>query len=763
MTEPWLAPAGDHGSALDEAATAPAEITYDEQFYPARPRRLRPSARRQAMTVFTPDPLDGPPDASNPAYVSWLRDQSMLRDANQLATQLSGQGSMWQNPFAHPDPRAAVRHAQVWFTGYPLSLITSPGASYLSTLGDPALWATLRDIGVDAIHTGPVKVAGGIQGWTTTPSVDGHFDRISMQIDPVFGTEDEFRALCTTAGDAGGVIIDDIVPGHTGKGADFRLAEMNYEDYPGIYHMVEIAAEDWDLLPDIPPGRDAANISPEAETNLERAGYIIGPLQRVIFYETGVKETNWSATCVVRGVDGVDRRWVYLHYFKAGQPSINWIDPSFAGMRLVIGDACHSIADLSSKGLRLDANGFLGVEKSAKGLPAWSEGHPLSEAANHFIASIVRKMDGFTFQELNLAIDDIKITSESGPDLSYDFINRPAYHHALLMADTEFLRLTLRLSLELGVDSASLVHALQNHDELTHELVHFSVRHCDEVFPFAGGELTGFALGGLIRAQLTDVLTTQARPYNLPFTTNGIACTTATVIAAAIGVVDLTSITEEQRDLITRVHLLLAMFNALQPGVFAVSGWDLCGALTLRPDTVAALIADGDTRWINRGAHDLMGFRPEATHSDAGMPMAPALYSSLPRQLEDPNSFASGLRRIIEIRRRYSIATGRQVDIPEVPHRSMLVMVHCLPDARMQVTVLNFSGVKVSGTVRSVHLPPGGLVSSMFTEEVLGRVDGLNSFQVSLGPYEGTALLVTPRAVDSDDEVRAAASTWFLG
>ena len=87
----------------------------------------------------------------------------------------------------------------------------------------------------------------------------------------------------------------------------------------------------------------------------------------MIFYAEGVKETNWSATAPVVGTDGVERRWVYLHYFKEGQPSINWLDPSFAGMRLVIGDALHSLADLGSSALRLDANGFLGVEKSAEG------------------------------------------------------------------------------------------------------------------------------------------------------------------------------------------------------------------------------------------------------------------------------------------------------------------------------------------------------------------------------------------------------------
>ena len=735
--------------AASDPDVEPSEITYDEQFYPARPRRLRPSARRTAKSLLPEHPA-GNAQADNPSYIRWLRDQSMLHDANLLAVQLSGQASMWQNPFAHPDPRAAVKHAQTWFTAYPLSLITRPGASYLATIGDDRLWAAFSSIGIDAIHTGPVKIAGGLQGWRSTPSVDGHFDRISMQIDPRFGSEDEYRALCAVAAAADAVVIDDIVPGHTGKGADFRLAEMKVDDYPGIYHMVEIAAEDWHLLPDVAPGADSVNLSTESEEQLERAGYIIGRLQRVIFFEPGVKETNWSATAAVTGVDGVDRRWVYLHYFKAGQPSINWIDPSFAGMRLVIGDACHSIADLGSKGLRLDANGFLGVEKSAEGLPAWSEGHPLSEAANHFIASIVRKMDGFTFQELNLSIDDIKITSESGADLSYDFINRPAYHHALLMADTEFLRLTLNLSLRLGVEPAALVHALQNHDELTHELVHFSTRHASDTFEYAGSELTGAQLGELIRGQLTETLVGERTPYNLPFTTNGIACTTASVILAALKITDPSALTSEERTLVIRVHLLLAMFNALQPGVFAVSGWDLAGALTLDAAEVSSLILDGDTRWINRGAHDLMGFDQSATRSEAGMPKARSLYGTLPEQLSDGSSFASGLRRILDVRRRHSIATARQLDVPPVPHKAMLVMVHALENGVTQVTALNFSGTELLGTVRSEHLAPESVVTDMFDDSHVGVVDGLNSFPLTLAPYAGVSLSVTARAIDDD-------------
>jgi trehalose synthase len=313
--------------------------------------------------------------------------------------------------------------------------------------------------------------------------------------------------MCEVAGEHDGTIIDDIVPGHTGKGADFRLAEMNYRDYPGIYHMIDIPESDWHLLPDVPPGEDSVNISPDAELALQQAGYIIGRLQRVIFYEPGVKETNWSATRAIVDTTGQKRRWVYLHYFKAGQPSINWLDPTFSGMRLVVGDALHSLLDLGTGALRLDANGFLGVEKSAEEQPGWSEGHPLSEAANQLIGSMVRKVGGFSFQELNLTIDDIKATSETGPDLSYDFITRPGYHYALVTQDTEFLRLTLRLAMEIGVDQASLVHALQNHDELTYELVHFATRHKDDVFQLAGSELTGAELTEHVQVTLRTALT----------------------------------------------------------------------------------------------------------------------------------------------------------------------------------------------------------------------------------------------------------------
>jgi trehalose synthase len=675
-------------------------------------------------------------------YVRWLEDRSMLANAERIAGQFTGVAGVWQTPFANPNP-AAVGRSSVWFTAYPPSMITKPGCSFLGTLGDEDLWRVFEQIGINAVHTGPLKRAGGIFGREATPSVDGHFDRISTQIDEVFGTEEEFRRICDVAAAYGGIVIDDIVPGHTGKGADFRLAEMNVGDYPGIYHMVEIPQQDWHLLPAVPDGRDSVNLDAEAESRLEQAGYIVGRLQRVIFHEPGIKDTNWSATAPVTGVDGVERRWVYLHYFKDGQPSINWLDPTFAGMRLVVGDALHSLGTLGAGALRLDANGFLGVEKSTKpGAPAWSEGHPLSEAVNQLIASMVRKVGGFTFQELNLAIDDIKKTSVRGPDLSYDFVTRPAYVHALATGDTEFLRLTINAARRLDLPPNRLVHALQNHDEMTYELVHFAATHENDLFDFRGGEMRGGELAVTIRSELIDRLTGDAAPYNSIFTTNGIASTTATIIAASLGYRDISDLTREQVEKITRAHLLLAMFNAWQPGVFALSGWDLCGMLTLPRAGIAGLLSSGDTRWIHRGAYDLMNYRPEATESPSRIPRGISLYGSLPRQLEDATSFASRLRDILAIRTRYRIAGSTQIDVPSVDDRAVLVMVHQLDTARMQATVLNFADRPVTGRVTSDHLPPGAAVTDMMTDEPITEVDDGRRFPIELGPHQGRSLLI---------------------
>lgn len=678
------------------------------------------------------------PDAE---YIRWLVEQSMLSNAKQFATNYAGQGRMWQRPYAETQPRDASRLASAWFTAYPAAIITRENESVLRTLGDNQLWQALSAIGIQGLHTGPMKLAGGLRGREVTPTIDGSFDRISFAIDPAFGTQEEFVTMSQVAAAHHAVIIDDIVPAHTGKGADFHLATLHYEDYPGIYHMVEIAPQDWPLLPDVPAGREAVNLAPATVDLLRDKGYIVGQLRRVIFFEPGVKETDWSATDVIVGVDGVARRWVYLHYFKEGQPSLNWLDPTFAAQQMIIGDALHSLDTLGARILRLDANGFLGVERRPQG-PAWSEGHPLSVVGNRLIAGMVRKANGFSFQELNLTVDDIAAMSQGGADLSYDFITRPAYHHALLTGNTEFLRLMLKTMREYGIDPASLIHALQNHDELTLELVHFWTLHAHDTYTYGGQSWSGEALREHLRATIYEKLSGENAPYNLRFVTNGVACTTVSVITAALGIRDITQLTEQQKAEIQRVHLLLVMYNAFQPGVFALSGWDLVGALPLPPAAVAALMTDGDTRWIERGAYDLVNVNPDAATSQAGLPRATTLYGPVDEQLKQPGSFASQLQHLLAVRQAYGIYASKQVLVPEVTNPGLLLMVHELPDARgTQVTALNFGPTPLEETIVLSNAQPGP-VTDMLNATVVGELSQRGELHIRLDGYAGLSLLI---------------------
>jgi trehalose synthase len=701
-----------------------------------------PTARPAPTPVTAPAPAAAREAVSGDDYIRWLVERSMLHQAELMARRYSGHGQLWQHPYASPQPRAASALASVWFTAYPPAHITRPGESVLQSLGNPELWSIFREIGITGMHTGPMKRAGGIRGREYTPTVDGNFDRTSSEIDPGFGTEAEYTAMVRNARENGAVIIGDIIPGHSGKGADFRLAERRYGDYPGLYHMVEIQPKDWSLLPPVEPGKDSINLKAEAVDALKARGYIVGQLPRTIFYETGVKETDWSATDGVTGADGKTRRWVYLHYFKEGQPTFNWLDPTFAAQRLVAGDALHSLGTLGERMLRLDANGFLGIEVGPNDGRAWSEGHPLSVTSNQLIAGLVRKLGGFTFQELNLTLEDIKAMSQGGADLSYDFVTRPAYHHALVTGDAEFLRLMLGLQKTYRIDPAGLIHALQNHDELTLELVHFWTRHKDALFTFRGKKMKGSELRELIRAELHGRLIGLSAPYNLK-AANGVSCTTATLVAAALGIRDIRHLTDVQRRDIQRAHLLLAMYNAMQPGIFALSGWDLVGALTLPAESVKTLLADGDTRWINRGAYDLLGKNPSAARSSSDLPRAQVLYGTLPEQLKRPGSFASQLQKLLRVRAEYRINESEQVDLPPAKARGLVVMVHRLPAGKgTQVTAINFGRAAVQETVTIKAAPPGGAVKDLVEDKALGTLDAARRLSLALGPHEGRVLLI---------------------
>jgi len=599
--------------------------------------------------------------------VKELTQRSMLHEARALIYKQRNDGREWRTPYGENQARDLIERdkGDVWLDLYPASVVPKPGESVMNTMGDEELWKHLKDLGISVVHLNPVRRSGGITTdlqWT--PTTDGGYDRVSLQVEPLYGTDDDYRSLVRTAAQYSGYIAGDIVPGHTGTGADWQLAMMNYKDYPYLFHMIEILPKDWSILPTVPEGHDAVNVSPDLERTLANMNYIDGIIDVVIFKTTGVKETNWAVTREVSGVDGVMRRWVYLHLFKQGQPTLNWLHPSFTAHELVVGDLIKTISDLGAKIVRFDANSLLGTERiTDNSTHAKSLFHPLSAVTTQMLAMTVRKLGGYSYEENSILSKTLLRLGQAttfGPDLSYDFTIRGGFISALLTGDTRLLKLQLDLMLHYDVGRGQrAIHSLQNHDELV-ATFNYDEANPDELFTF--GNVTMKAVD--INAQVIKQNYAAAQADGVRLGEYGGLSTTLTTLVAGRLDIDLNgapaSLSSHDRQRIINGTLMLAAFNALQPGLFQVSAWDLLGALQLNSSDVdPQLLADGDLRWLNRGAYDLMGYHPDSNgRGVTGLPMSKNIFGSIPKQLTEPLSYVSQLQRMLAVRSELKIAVG---------------------------------------------------------------------------------------------------------
>ncbi len=659
----------------------------------------------------------------------------MLFSADRLAKDYSGKSSQWQYPYARPNAKTPLERAPNWISIYPYSLITEDDVSVLEFLGSNDLWNALEQLGIQAINTGPMKRAGGLE---KSPSIDGGFDRTAYQIDAQFGTYPEYLKMVERAKKNEGMIIGNLIPGHTGLGPDFHLALKNYRDYPGLYHMVSIEEKDWETLPKVQKDELSANLSLRDVEFLRKQGYITGPLEHVIFPD--MKETNWSITKQIKGTDGVNRRWVYLHYFKSAEPTLNWLDPSFAANRLVAGDVISSISILKNQMVRIDANAFLGIEMSENARKAWSEGHPLSLTASDQIAQLIRKLGGFSFQEVNLGYLAIKAYLENGADLSYDFSSRSALINAFIYQNVDLLRINYDLMRQYRLQPIHLVHALQNADGINY--TQNQLRDLpDSLFSYQGGSLNGFDLSRKI--ELEDKKALSLGNYNIQ-NEAGPNGTTASLIAAALGIKDITRLTKEQVKKIKKAHLLFAFFNAMQPGAFSISAWDLVGALPLSEKETKQYDSK-DMRWSARGAVSLL-YNSLEKKNQFDLPRAKEIYGPLLKQLKCPNSFASQLKKILKVRITSNIATGRLLEVLPSSHEGVLLLLHELPGTKfLELTALNFQDEPISEEVLIPGTEETGAINLM--ERCAESKDfHSNILRLRLDGSSAKAILFEPRS-----------------
>jgi hypothetical protein len=110
--------------------------------------------------------------------------------------------------------------------------------------------------------------------------------------------------------------------------------------------------------------------------------------------------------------------------------------------------------------------------------------------------------------------------------------------------------------------------------------------------------------------------------------------------------------------------------------------------------------------------------------------------------LQDPDSFASQLKRLLAVRHTYGIAASHQTAIPDVTSPALLIMVHELPDGRgTQVTALNFGPDPIEETVTLSGVQSGPVVD-MVHETIEGDLSETGEFTVRLDGFEGLSLRI---------------------
>jgi trehalose synthase len=667
----------------------------------------------------------------SPQYIQFLQQNSMIYEADQEADVISGQGVQWRHSYQTPEAGQLVTKSSTWLLDYPASVIPKPNTSVIGTWADSALWDNLQSLGIQLLHTDPIERAGGIEGTTYTQTIDGWFDRISLDLDPVFGTENDFQQMLQTASQHGAIIGGDLVPLHTGTGGDFRLAERAYENYPGLYSMVEIPQSLWSMLPVVSDPWGTALVSTPVAQQLKTMGYIPGTIQSADADPQAATWSGWSATPEVVGVDGVTRRWVYLHVFKPAEITTNWLDPSLAAQIVNFGDTGRNIVGRGVSLLRLDAAPFTAINPDSNDTAAQTYLQPMSIDNTNDLAYMARKLGGWTFQELNVPVQQLKQYIQNGPDISYDFFTRAQVLHPLITGNVLPLRLAQSELLQQGLQAGLLFHDMQNHDEITYQLIDLGSQ---TSLTLDGQTYNGQQLAAQMLQQMQTTVGSQS--YNKLYrpAQNGVATTFAGFIAPALGITDPYHATPAQVALIQKAHLLVAIANAMQPGVFGISAWDLVGALPVPASEVSStLTAGGDWRWLNRGAVDLMNYQPNATQSAVlQLPKAQELYGPLPTQLQNPNSFASQIKQMLEARAKYGIQNATMNAVPPTGNQAVAVYAMTLPNSTsLAITALNYGRTPNTVQIDLTQIPPGIPASQLAGQTALDIISQQNAGVVS--------------------------------
>ncbi len=626
------------------------------------------------------DSLELSPRA-DPAQSQWLERQSMLYASTELLKVVSGSNLQWVAPVTDPAARNLFSHADAWLLISPYELVTESGKRAFAQLSHQALWKIMNQRGIHGMYINPTLVSGKIWNNPGAEFSGNGGDAVGFTFADIAGAEDSYAELLQTANRNGGILGMNIIPMATGLGPDFILAGRDMRQYPGLYALVEIDKDFWDLLPPNLSEWQATPLSAGQVAKLSEAKFLPPHLLQD---DLGMS-CGWAATGEVRGFDAQVRRFVYRYFAEPDMPVLNWTDPSSAARR--VGSA-SIIQTVGKWGAALTGSSLLPLAGLAPGagFNHYSMEPALTAATD--IGQEVRRYGGWSWQQDRLPLQMlVEFQNKTSFDFITDTMTSPGAEHALLTGDAYYLKASVARALALGIDGSRLVHVLPGKDGVIYR-------------PFLRGAMTGETPPPVPESAV-------------PFMENGaLPLSGAGLAALALNITTATDLKPEQVLEISKGHLALAFFLAMQPGLLMLPAQDLAGTVTPAWDE---RLAAAHSEFASKNGVALLSASRRVPISDAGIVQNPALYPPLDVQNVAEDSFLAQLANILALRKELNVAAGKLYHLVDTEAPGVAALLTALPDGSDLLTLVNFSRTAASVPVklekhysRAEELRPGG-------------------------------------------------------
>lgn len=434
------------------------------------------SACQSTRTAKNAADANLPPRADS-RYIGWLEKESIFNAVPEKIKIVTGTQFAWNFSSEKHNKANILAVSPLWLQINPYKLAYKDQSPLKLFLNNTKL---LKDAQISGLYFYPTKNASFEDLYdNSTENRSKQYSPTSLGLSKDTGSEKELMQLnlqqIYTAGN--------ILPASLGIGSDFLLALHGVREYPGLFMMVEVPRQLWQVLPvaDKQNSFMPAELTEKHLQPLKEAGIIPHSFYRDYFKD--FPRSSFAVSNEITGYDGVTRRWIYRCADNPYTVVLNFYDPSFQTQRILAGSIIEEIGILKQGLVSLSIQDIWGQESmptpaGTKNISALTNPQP----ALYTLESINRSVHGYgawTFCRDSFAPELIKLLQNAQTDFAADTLIMPALEQAFIKENNAPLIKAFHFLQEQKIDEQSLWHG-----------THKSFAHSPYAFP----SLTKFIL-----------------------------------------------------------------------------------------------------------------------------------------------------------------------------------------------------------------------------------------------------------------------------